>query len=140
MKKTEEVRELAYREYERHEGKISLVHDALKNKGIEVSERSIREWKKQGRWLDRMKRDSNLEQWLLDVLINAIEDCHKRLGSSKRMDSQSAFALVCLVRLVYELKKPVEKPVDVEEMQRVANEILEREYGIIQNQNGTKQN
>lgn len=135
---TPENRELAFRVYAAMEGKdIPRVLDRLKREyGLSISAQTLYRWRREGGWALRMSgRDaeepSAFELRMFNRLMRLIERYEADLDKMPRVGTQEVFAYANLARAAMELSKrlPPEAK-DPEEMRRVAQEIMETEYGI----------
>jgi hypothetical protein len=110
---TPEIREVAFRVYDLFGGrKIEKVLGRLKREhGIEISKKTLYEWKKEGRWEERMARSDEqglltFNEQMLKRVLRLIRkyDVHFAGGGSVK-DSQAAYAYINLIRTAMELKR-----------------------------------
>lgn len=135
---TPENREVAFRVYSAMSGKdIPRVLDRLKREyGISISMQTLYRWRREGGWALRMtgreaEEPSAFELRLFNRLMRLIERYEADIERRPNVGSQEVFAYANLARAAIELSKrlPPEAK-DPEEMRRIAEEILETEYGI----------
>lgn len=105
-------------------------------KTLQVSTKTLSQWKKDGEWDEQRKRYLKSERHFKDILH---ELKHKlAVKALESMNPQDVYALVRVVAaskpyIDVELKKIEEdekKGMSKEDMKRLAEEILESEYGI----------
>lgn len=135
MKKgTRENRELAFRLYkEEHGQNIGHVLRRLEQGGLRISARTFYKWKKEDGWDKQTadERQTTLDKKLLDRLLRLIDRYGRQIEGSDRLNDQSTYAYMHLIRAARELSRSM-KPerTDPGEMKRLAMEILESDYGI----------
>jgi transposase-like protein len=142
---TPEARELAFRLYAENGGRdIPKVLERLRrNHGVDITEQTLHEWKRQGGWKERMEQSLEgrrefhdrelvgLEERMMGRLIRQIEK-YELYMQAPHVDNQASFAYTNMIRTAIELAGRIrpEKRTDPEEMRRIADEILETDYGI----------
>jgi hypothetical protein len=146
MKKgTPDAKELAFRVYAEHGGiNIPLILENLKHTyKLEITERTLYEWKQAGDWKARVKRAMEekrefqegellgLEERMMGKLLKQIERYEGHMHGPE-IDNQAAYAYVNMIRIALELAGRIrpETRLSPEEMKRRIDEVLEAEYGI----------
>ncbi|MBI4824398.1 MAG: hypothetical protein HY805_09265 [Nitrospirae bacterium] len=131
-KGSEKNRELVFRVYREAGGKG--VRDILgrleKEHGIKISSQTLRLWKKEGRWDERIDRGRGLDEEMVIRLLRLIKKYERYLEACSGVDTQAAYAYINMIRAVSELQRKMPKRIDPERMKEVAQEILETEFGI----------
>ncbi|MDP2168016.1 MAG: hypothetical protein Q8J64_06770 [Thermodesulfovibrionales bacterium] len=135
MRGTPEKRETAYKAYAASEGEdIKVLLRRLRDEhGIMISATTFYKWKREGDWLQRAAREKSglrYGETMLLRLNKLIEKFERRMDKDEDVEPQAVYAYVNAVRAAVTLSEKYPHRADPEKMKRVAEEILEREYGI----------
>ena len=133
---TPQNRELAYRAYAQFGGRnIPAILECLKQEhGIKISTQTLYVWKREGDWEGRLRsHPTSFEEKTLISMMGLIETLERRLSESKTMDPQAVFAYTRMVNTFFKQAKKIGRLMrtDPETIRRTAQEILERDYGIM---------
>ncbi|MDP2168732.1 MAG: hypothetical protein Q8J64_10430 [Thermodesulfovibrionales bacterium] len=96
--------------------------------GLKISAQTLYAWRAGGNW--QAKADACLEHYIMRGLIRLIKKYERDMENSQRPDAQAAYAYINMVKTAVTLSGKYPHRADPAEMKRVAEEILEREYGI----------
>lgn len=132
---TRENRERAYRLYREHGGRdIRAVLGKLQSRyGLKISAQTLYKWRREGKWTDRMAEGEpeSFDLGMFGRLVRLIEKYEGYLEGKAGVDNQAAYAYTNMIRTAMELSARIGPArTDPEEMKRIAEEILETEYGI----------
>ncbi len=140
-----ENRELAFRKYCECGGNVELTLRELEKEGLKLSKKTFYEWMKKFNFEERRAKidterqkvnDSQIsfEEKMLSDLLKQKEKYETYFDSINLIDNQAQFAYANIIKTIIDLSrkmKPKEKEIkDPAEMKRLADEILENEYGI----------
>ncbi|GER92678.1 hypothetical protein A45J_0396 [hot springs metagenome] len=141
-----ENRELAFKVYCEEGGNIeSTLRRLEKEHGLKLSKPTFYDWMKKFNFKDRLKnidaerqknKDSQIsfEEKMMSDLMKQKEKYEKYFDGIAGIDNQAQYAYTNIVKTIIELSrkiKPHQKETkDPAEMKRLAEEILESEYGI----------
>lgn len=141
-----ENRELAFKVYCEEGGNVEVTLRRLeKEHELKLSKPTFYDWMEKYNFKERLKnidaerqqtRDSQIsfEERMMNDLLKQKEKYERYFDTISGIDNQAQYAYTNIVKTIIELSrkiKPSEKETkDPDEMKRLANEILESEYGI----------
>lgn len=138
---TPENREMAFRVYARFGGRnIPGILERLKKEhGLRISAQTLYQWKRDGEWAEKLLDSGpSFEEGVLLKLMGLIERFERHLQTAPRMDAQAIFAYTNMINTFFNLSdklRPFIKT-DPARMKRIADEILENDYGIKRQEEG----
>lgn len=140
-----ENRELAFRVYCEQGGNIEGTIRVLEKKhGLKLSKNTFYDWMEKYKFKERLKNIDAERQKTKDIQISFEERMMNDLLKQKEkyeayfetlpgIDNQAQFAYANIIKTIIELSRklnPQKEVKDPDEMKRLADEILESEYGI----------
>lgn len=139
-----ENRELAFKVYCEEGGNIEATLRRLEKEGLKLSKPTFYAWTRKFNFEERLKNIDAVRQLVKDSQISFEERMMNDLMKQKDkyeayfetisgIDNQAQYAYTNIVKTIIELSrklKPGKETKDPDEMKKLAEEILESEYGI----------